>query len=174
MRGKWPAPTAFGAGCPSSSNGRSTESRFGLGLGQDRTAIPLIGRWKMMDNLRRTLSGPATFLALLAGFTLPFACAKLWSAFVLATIAIPSLLPALAGIVPRRFGISQRRHWSAVGADFALALSQIGLMVTLLAHQAWLMSDAIARTLFRLLVSRRWLLEWVAAAQAKVSGELDL
>jgi cyclic beta-1,2-glucan synthetase len=144
------------------------------GLGQDRSAIPLIGRWKMMDNLRRTLSAPATFLALLAGFTLPFACAKLWSAFVLATIAIPTLLPALAGIVPRRFGISQRRHWSAVGADFALALSQIGLMVTLLAHQAWLMSDAIARTLFRLLVSRRWLLEWVAAAQAKVSGELDL
>ena len=36
------------------------------------------------------------------------------------------------------------------------------------------MSDAILRTLFRLLVSRRDLLEWVTAAQAKVSPRLEL
>ena len=34
-------------------------------------AIPLIGRWKMLDNLRRTLSAPAAFLTLIAGWTLP-------------------------------------------------------------------------------------------------------
>jgi cyclic beta-1,2-glucan glucanotransferase len=142
--------------------------------GQDRTAIPLIGRWKMVDNLRRTLSAPATFFALITGFTLPFACAGLWTGFVLATIAIPALLRVVTGIVPRRLRISQRRHWHAVGADFALALSQIVLLVTLLAHQAWLMTDAITRTLYRLLVSRRRLLEWVAAAQAKFRGPLEL
>ncbi len=142
--------------------------------GHERSSIPLIGRWKMLDNLRRTLSAPASFLALLAGFTLPLACAELWTGFVLATIAIPALLPVVSGIVPRRLGISQRRHWHRVGADCALALSQIALLVTLLAHQAWLMTDAIARTLYRLLVSRRRLLEWVAAAQAKFSGRLEL
>ncbi len=36
------------------------------------------------------------------------------------------------------------------------------------------MTDAIARTLFRLFVSRRQLLEWVTAAQAKISVRLDL
>ena len=41
------------------------------------------------------------------------------------------------------------------------------MLVTLLAHQAWLMTDAIVRTLFRLFVSRRRMLEWVTAAQAK-------
>src|SRR6185295_6701629 len=45
--------------------------------------------------------------------------------------------------------------------------SQIGLTVTFLAHQTWLLSDAILRTLGRLLVTRRHLLEWVTAAQAK-------
>ncbi len=44
--------------------------------GQGRSAIPLIGRWKMLDNLRRTLSAPATFLALLAGWLLPSAAAE--------------------------------------------------------------------------------------------------
>ena len=48
-----------------------------------------------------------------------------------------------------------------------LAASQIAMLVTFLAHQAWLMSDAIVRTLYRLFVSRRKMLEWVTAAQAK-------
>ena len=38
-----------------------------------RAGVPAIGRWKMLDNLRRTLSAPAGVLALLAGWTLPFA-----------------------------------------------------------------------------------------------------
>jgi cyclic beta-1,2-glucan synthetase len=137
-------------------------------------AIPLVGRWKMIDNLRRTLSAPASFLALVGGWTLPFASAELWSAFILATIAIPALLPFLTGIVPRRLGLSQQIHLRAIGADLRLALAQTALLVTFLAHQAWAMSDAILRTLFRLIVSRRNLLEWVTAAQAKVSPRLDL
>ncbi len=138
-----------------------------------RYAIPLIGRWKMLDNLRRTLSAPAVFLALLAGWTLPLPAAAIWSGFVVATFAIPPVLPAVAGIVPRRLGLSQRAHWVAVGADSKLALLQVGLLVTLVAHQAWLMTDAIARTLFRLFVRHRRLLEWMTAAQSQVRVRLD-
>ena len=36
-----------------------------------RGSDPLIGRWKMLDNLRRTLSAPAAWLTLIAGWTLP-------------------------------------------------------------------------------------------------------
>ena len=139
-----------------------------------RRTIPLIGRWKMMDNLRRTLSAPAAFLALLAGWTLPFAAAAAWTACIVAMIALPALLPFVAGIVPQRLGISKRSHLRGVGADLALALSQIGFLVAFLAHQAWLMTDAIARTLVRLFVSRRHMLEWVTAAQAKFSLPLDV
>jgi cyclic beta-1,2-glucan synthetase len=151
-----------------------------LGRGRDssgdpaRRAIPVIGRWKMADNLRRTLSAPAIFLALLAGWTLPLAGAVIWSSSMLAMIMLPALLPFLAGIVPRRLGISKRSHLRAVGADLALGLSQIAFQVTLLAHQAWLMTDAIVRTLFRLFVRHRHMLEWVTAAQAKFGLPLDI
>src|SRR5216117_2216351 len=57
--------------------------------------IPLIGRWKMMDNLRRTLSAPAAFLTLVVGWTLPAASPVVWTAFVLTTIALPTLVPTL-------------------------------------------------------------------------------
>src|SRR5579862_3980188 len=78
------------------------------------------------------------------------------------------------GVVPRRRGISKRTHARAIGVDLELALSQIALQVAFLAHQAWLMVDAVTRTLFRLFVSRRMLLEWTTAAQAKVGPRLDL
>ena len=98
----------------------------------------------------------------------------MWSAFVLATIAVPALLPALGGVIPRRRGISKRSHARAVGRDLVLAASQVGLTLTMLAHQAWLMTDAIVRTLVRVYVTRRSLLEWVTAAQAKAGLRLDL
>ena len=138
-----------------------------------RGAIPAIGRWKMLDNLRRTLSAPAAVLALLAGWTLPFHAAAIWTAFVIATIVLPTLIPA-AGVVPRRAGVTTRSHLRALGGDLRLALAQSGLLIISLAHQATLMGDAIARTLIRLLVTRRHLLEWVTAAQAKTGPRLDL
>ena len=148
--------------------------RGATAIPDSRAAIPLIGRWKMIDNLRRTLSAPAAFLALIAGWTLAPASAGVWTGFVLATLAMPAMLPLLTGLVPRRLGISKRSHARAVGTDLAVAASQIAMLVTLLAHQAWLMTDAIARTLYRLFVSHRRMLEWVTAAQAKLTTHLDL
>ena len=135
---------------------------------------PAIGRWKMLDNLRRTLSAPACMLSLLAGLALPFAAASVWIGFVLATILLPTFIPVVAAVVPRRAGITPRSHLAALGSDLRLALAQWALVVTFLAHQAWLMGDAIARTLVRLFVTRRHLLEWVPAAQAAIGHRLDL
>jgi len=150
-----------------------------LGRGRDSRAaamrtIPLIGRWKMLDNLRRTLSAPAAFVALLAGWTLALPAAAVWTACLLGMLAMPALLPFVAGIMPRRLGISKRSHALAVAADLTLALAQVAFVVTLLPHQAWLMTDAIARTLYRLSISRRHLLEWITAAQAKFGLPLDV
>ncbi|HSC26135.1 MAG TPA: glucoamylase family protein [Vicinamibacterales bacterium] len=139
-----------------------------------RSRIPVIGRWKMLDNLRRTMSAPAAFLTLAVAWMLPGTSPVMWSAFILATIAVPSVLPVLGGLIPHRRGISKRSHTRAVGRDVFLGVWQIGLTITMLAHQAWLMSDAIVRTLVRVYVTRRRLLEWVTAAQATAGLRLDL
>ncbi|MFN2375773.1 MAG: GH36-type glycosyl hydrolase domain-containing protein [Candidatus Binatia bacterium] len=144
------------------------------GLDPARRAVPLVGRWKMADNLRRTLSSPSAFLALVAGWTLPAGAAAIWTASILSMIALPALLPFLTGIWPRRRGISKRSHLRGMGADLALAAAQTLFQASVLAHQAWERTDAVARTLFRLFVSRRHLLEWVTAAQAKSGLHLDV
>jgi cyclic beta-1,2-glucan synthetase len=137
-------------------------------------SLPPIGLWKMLDNLRRTLSAPANVGALLAGWALPRNGSLVWTAFVVLTIGLPALLPIFAAIVPRRSGVKIRSHFRALRKDIWLAASLTAFVITFLAHQAWLMIDAISRTLFRLFVSRRNLLQWVTAAQANLSSRLDL
>ena len=143
-------------------------------FGRATSAIPAVGRWKMLDNLRRTLSAPAAVLALLAGWTLSLHAALIWSLFVVLTIVLPTLIPVVAAIPPRRPGVTIASHLRALGGDFRLALTLSTLTVAFLADQAWLMADAIGRTLWRLGVTRRHLLEWVPAAQATLGPRLDL
>ena len=138
------------------------------------TRIPAIARWKMIDNLRRTLSAPATLLTLVAGWTIAGASPVVWTGFVLLAMAVPALLPALSDLVLPRAGVSKRVYARTVAHSLALGGSQLGCHVAFLAHQAWLMSDAIWRTLVRLAVTRRTMLEWVTAARAKARLGRDL
>jgi cyclic beta-1,2-glucan synthetase len=136
--------------------------------------IPVIGRWKMLDNLRRSLVAPCMFLAFVASWLVPGVSPWLWTRFILATIVIPALVPFLAAINPRLGGISKRSHFRDLATDLLLGLSQAALTLTFVAYQAWLMSDAIVRTLFRLFISHKNLLEWVTAAQSKHRIDLNI
>jgi cyclic beta-1,2-glucan synthetase len=142
-------------------------------LGRGARRLPLISLWKMLDNLRRTSSAPAALAALLAGWLLPHGAPLIWTCFIVYIIALPALLMVGTAIVPRRAGIDLRSHLWALRNDVWLAGCQIVLLLAFLAHQAWLMLDAIGRTLFRLGVSRRNLLEWITAAQANLAPHLS-
>ncbi len=137
-------------------------------------AIPVFGRLKMLDNLRRSLSGPLAIAALLVGWTMPWGAALVWTAFILITLALPGFIPVVAAIPPRHPGVTLTSHLRALWSDLRLALVQCGLVVVFLADEAWLMLDAILRTLWRLWVSRSHLLQWVPAAQANQARRLDL
>jgi cyclic beta-1,2-glucan synthetase len=144
-------------------------------MGRRRGPVPAIGRWKMVDNLRRTLSAPLAIATLVVAWTVPTVSAPVWTALVLATTLAPALLPVVGGLLPRRRGISKRSHLGAVGVDLMLAAAHVGLAWTFLAHQAWLMVDAVVRAVTRVYLTRRNLLEWTtAAAQAKADVDLSV
>lgn len=131
----------------------------------DRT-IPAVGRWKMIDNLRRSLLAPLSLAALFAGWLMPLPAATVWTLALLAMIALPRLLGLPHAILPHRPGSSLPMHFRALWRDTATAVAQVGLTVVFLADQAWLMGDAILRSLFRITLSHRHLLEWMTAAEA--------
>jgi len=123
------------------------------------------GRWKMLDNLRRSLTAPALVAALVAGFTLPMIPAAIWTGFIVLTLALPAMMPAIPQSVARRRRVTLRRRLQTFWAEVHMAASQLILTVTFLGDQAWLTLDAIVRTLVRLFVTRRHLLEWTPSSQ---------
>ncbi len=136
--------------------------------------IPAIGRWKMLDNLRRTLSAPAALLLLVVSWTLPNAPQGVWLALVVAALAAPAAVALFDSFV----ALLRMERWFRSLRSFAekvlLAVGQVLFALTLLAHQAWVMADAIVRSLVRLFITRRKLLEWTTAAQAKALSGLAL
>ena len=142
--------------------------------GPNRHAMPSIGRFKMLDNLRRSLLGPLMVAAFALCWLMPAHAAIAGALLMLGAFAIPAFLPTLFAVVPRRTGIRLRNHLEVLAADVRLAASQTFLSVAFLADHAWRMGDAIVRTLLRLFVTHRRLLEWTTAAQSKGSPRLDL
>jgi cyclic beta-1,2-glucan synthetase len=126
--------------------------------------VPAIGRWKMIDNLARSLFAPFGLATLAVSWTAPAPAGAAGTAFVLLAMAIPAFLPPLFSLSPRPGGVSLRHHLRSLGADIKLAATWTALTLAFLPDLAWNMGDAIVRSMTRLYVSRRHLLEWTTAA----------
>ena len=138
-----------------------------------RNLLPVISRWKIFDNLRRSLVAPAMFIMLAAAWTVLPGSPLAWVLFVLLALAFPVFAHVTTGLMVHPRGIPWTSHFWNVWGDTLTNIQQIAITIVFLAHQAYLMTDAITRTLYRLLVSRQHLLEWVTAAQAEQGSAHD-
>lgn len=136
-------------------------------------ALPAVGRWKMLDNLRRSVLAPFTLAAFALAWVLPGAAALDASLLLLASLAIPTIVPVLLSVLPHRAGIGWRSHARTLVGDARAAVMQTLLSLVFLPDQSWRAGDAIVRTLVRLGRSRRHLLEWTSAAQSSRCARLD-
>jgi cyclic beta-1,2-glucan synthetase len=137
--------------------------------GLRRGRLPFISWWKIFDNLRRSQTAPSTVaLLFFAWLCLPGRPA-VWTAAILAAIAFP-LSPLLLEILG---GPGPNEPWGVflgtIYGDLRDALARFALQFTFLAQQAWEMAHAAAITLFRLMVTRRHLLEWQTAASVALA-----
>lgn len=140
--------------------------------GLKRNPLPLIGRWKILDNLRRSLIAPSLLVLAVAGWTILPGPTWLWNTLVVAVLA-SQLLPLAGRLL---VGPTRAQSWPVffrnLREDTTTALAQVLLGVTLLAFHAYDTAHAIVLTLVRLGITRRRLLEWESAATvaAKIVG----
>jgi cyclic beta-1,2-glucan synthetase len=134
--------------------------------GWKRNTLPLISRWKILDNLRRSLVAPTLLALAVAGWSILPAPRWFWTAIV-TTVLASQLLPLVARLLigPRR-SQSFPVFLGNLRRDATTALAQILLSVTFLAFHAFDTLHAIGVTLVRLAITRRRLLEWETAATA--------
>ncbi len=138
--------------------------------GPRRNRLPLISRWKILDNLRRSLLPPATLLLLVLGWTVLPGHPAAWTAVSLAALAFAGVARALEMLRgPRR-----AQGWGGfvreAVEDLQAAAARAGLQLAFMANDASERVHAIGVTLIRLGVTKRRLLEWETAASSAMRG----
>ncbi len=131
------------------------------GPGARRQKNPLSGlsRWKLFDNLRRSLVPSALTVLLLLGWTVlsPF---WLWTLAVIGIILIPPLLGSILDLFQKPEDVLPEQHVAAALRSAGQHIVQTVLTVACLPYEAFFSLDAIVRTIWRMLVTHTRLLEW--------------
>jgi cyclic beta-1,2-glucan synthetase len=129
--------------------------------------LSLVERWKILDNLRRSLVPPSIVGLLVVAWLVPGSVPWIWTTLALAIVALPLILLLATSL----FTMAGSGSWKLKFRDLLEKLRFTGgqslLSIIFLAEQARLATDAIVRTLLRLSVTRRNLLEWETAAAAE-------
>lgn len=128
----------------------------------------VISRWKIIDNLRRSLIEPAMLFLFLAGWFALRGGPWYWTIASLVMLFLPVYASLFFSVLraprtPRAFGAWARD----TGAAFLKGSAVTLLALAFLLHQALLSLDAVARSILRVFVTRRKLLEWETAAEAE-------
>ncbi len=132
--------------------------------GPERNRLSLLSQWKILDNLRRSTVEISQLMLLVAGWTLLPGSAVRWTLLGFGAIVAPWVTSLLLAVIRPPLDKSWRAYYAAVGQDAIVSAKQFGAALTFLPHQAWISADAIGRTLYRLAVSRKHLLEWRSAS----------
>ena len=140
-----------------------------------RNQLSALHRWKIVDNLRRSLVAPTLLLLIVSLWPLLSPRLDLlWPPLVLAVILFPAWFNLADSTVFRalssNFGVSFESSWEDFKRDIARSLIELSL----LPHQAYLMADAIVRSLYRMNFSHKNMLEWTTAADVERSLGNDL
>lgn len=132
-----------------------------------KNPISVISRWKIFDNLRRSLVEPSTFLLFVFGWLMSGHTAGRWTLATVCILFIPAFCQFLLNLCR---ALGTRNIIGAGEALTALYTSSVGLFFTLtfLAHQTLLSLDAVIRALVRRLITHRRLLEWETAAETEL------
>lgn len=137
--------------------------------GPERNRLSPLSRWKLLDNLRRSTVEIAQLLFFVAGWTVFPGSPVRWTLLALFGIAAPWVGSLAMALLRPPLDKSWRAYYSAVAQDAVTSGQQLAQAIAFLPHQAYVSADAIVRTLHRLFVSRRRMLEWQTASQTERS-----
>lgn len=135
-----------------------------------RNPLSAISKWKIIDNLRRSLIPPFLVILIFLSFWILPGNELFWLGLVALTIAFPIIADMMDVLIAKSV---ERRQYSVISGLLNI-LYQIILMFIFLPYRGYLMCDAILRTIGRLVFTKRNMLEWETAADAEKRLRNDL
>ena len=145
------------------------------GPGASRQKNPLSGlsRWKIFDNLRRSLVPAALTVLLLLGWTV-LSPPWLWTLAVIGTILIPPWIASILDMFQKPGDVLLRQHLAAAVRSAGRHSAQAAFTLACLPYEAFFSLDAIGRSAVRLWVTHKRVLEWNPARDSDRQSRADL
>ena len=138
-----------------------------------KNPLSVLSRWKIFDNLRRSLTSCGLTLLLLLGWTM-LSPAWLWTLSVIGIILIPSLISSVLDMLQKPGDVLLGQHLAAAVRSAGRRFAQAAFTLACLPYEAFFSLDAIVRTTWRMLVTHRRLLEWNPSSDSDRNGRTGL
>jgi cyclic beta-1,2-glucan synthetase len=135
--------------------------------------LSILSQWKILDNIRRSLIPIAMLALLLIGWFLP-GQAAFFTLLVGAIFLIPSILTALEQLTRQMNELKFTRRLRLIARSVGREALQECFVFSCLPYDAMLSLDAIGRTVLRVCITRRKMLEWRTARDAQQSHRNSL
>jgi cyclic beta-1,2-glucan synthetase len=132
-----------------------------------RNPLSLLSRWKIFDNLRRSLVTPSLLLLAGLSFTILPGGILFWLGIFLLAQGVPLLTALAESLFTRKRGSAGIRKYMPTMIGMKAALLQRLLLLAFLPHQAWSMLVAITVTWTRVRITGKNLLQWVTSADVE-------
>ncbi len=131
----------------------------GLKANFQKNPLSLLSRWKIFDNLRRSLVPSALTVLFLAGWTV-LPSSWFWTLSALGIILAPSLIASIMDLLQKPDDVLLVQHLAAATRSIRMHFAQSAFTLVCLPYEAFFTLDAIVRSTGRMLVTRKRLLEW--------------
>ncbi|MGV3486106.1 MAG: GH36-type glycosyl hydrolase domain-containing protein [Planctomycetaceae bacterium] len=139
-----------------------------------RNPITALSRWKIFDNLRRSLTQPAMLMVLLASWWMSTqtAAAAMW--LVGSIVLLPTLLAAIADLLRKPADLPVAMHLETALRSPLRRIAHDVVTLIFLPYEAYVSMDAIIRTWVRMVWTKRRLLQWKTASDSQhgIAGDL--
>jgi len=139
-----------------------------------KNPLSRLSKWKMLDNLRRSLLYPSLIIIVILSLATQHSSIFAWLCITLIALCSPVLSYLVHLIFAGDYRIYISKRSATVMTGFKAIIMQLGLILAFAPYQAFLMTNAIVKTLMRVLVTKKNLLEWVTAADMELALKNDL
>jgi cellobiose phosphorylase len=138
-----------------------------------KNPISALSRWKILDNLRRSLAPLALSILLLLGWTV-LPSPWFWTLSVAGIVLLPSLISSLMGFFKKSGDALLRQHIAGAARSTGNSLGQALFVLICLPHEAYFSSTAVLHTVWLMLISGKGLLEWNPPGEVDRTHQTDL
>jgi hypothetical protein len=141
--------------------------------GLQKNPLSMLSRWKIFDNLRRSLTSAALTLLLLLGWAV-LPSPWFWTLAVIGIILIPTLIASLLNVFQKSSDVTLGQHLASAAQSARRQFAQAAFMFVCLPYEAFFSLDAVVRTVWRILVTHKRLLQWNPSGNPDGNRRADL